>query len=93
MFSRAVASRRETNTLFYTGHNLICGQRGFPSKNSAGDPPASFIGRRTNFVFEAPDWLEMHVSATFVFFDEEKRKYCMLIAGRLKNGDPVFSKA
>lgn len=81
--------------IFYTGHN--------PHKRTAGLPEQKILLAKSNdlyhwkkmrdFSLEAPEWLEMHdYRDPFVYFDENRKKYCMLLAGRVKNENPTDSK-
>lgn len=83
--------------IFYTGHN--------PHKRVAGLPEQKILLAKSkdlyhwekikDFSLEAPEWLEIHdFRDPFVYWDEESGKYCMLIAGRLKDdaqqgGEPL----
>ncbi len=81
--------------IFYTGHNPYLRAQGKPEQKILRAVSKDMLHweKDKNFVFEAPEWLEMHdFRDPFVFYSEEKAKYCMLIAGRLKNGNPVQSK-
>lgn len=81
--------------IFYTGHNPHLRAKGLPEQKILRAVSRDLIHweKDPDFVFEAPAWLEMHdFRDPFVFFDDEKNEYCMLIAGRVKNDDPVFSK-
>ncbi len=81
--------------IFYTGHNPHLRAKGLPEQKILRAVSRDMIHweKDKSFVFAAPSWLEMHdFRDPFVFFDEEKGRYCMLLAGRLKNDDPVFSK-
>lgn len=81
--------------IYYTGHN--------PHKRRAGLPEQKVLLAKSkdlyhwekvkDFCLEAPENLEMHdYRDPFVFYDEQKQKYCMLLAGRLKNDGPINSK-
>lgn len=78
--------------VFYTGHNPHLREIGFPEQKilmAKGDSLTN-LHKVKDFVFAAPEWLEMHdFRDPFVYFDEDKGKYCMLLAGRLKNDNPV----
>lgn len=81
--------------IFYTGHNPHLRAQGLPEQKILRAKSRDLIHweKDTSFVFEAPAWLEMHdFRDPFVFFDEESGQYCMLIAGRVKNEDPVNCK-
>ncbi len=85
----------EEYLIFYTGHNPHLRKKGLPEQKILLAKSRDLLHweKDETFVFAAPDWLEMHdFRDPFVYFDEEKGKYCMLIAGRLKNGDPVFAR-
>lgn len=81
--------------IYYTGHN--------PHKREAGLPEQIIMRavsrdmktweKDPDFSFGAPEWLEMHdFRDPFVFYDEEKKCYAMLLAGRLKRDGPCNSK-
>ena len=81
--------------IFYTGHNPHLRAQGLPEQKILRAKSRDLIHweKDTSFVFEAPAWLEMHdFRDPFVFFDEESGQYCMLIAGRVKNENPVNCK-
>ena len=95
VFTGCCIKAGEEYVIYYTGHNPHLRAKGFPEQKILRATSRDLIHweKDKSFVFAAPDWLEMHdFRDPFVFFDEEKKKYCMLIAGRLKNEDPVFSK-
>ena len=81
--------------IFYTGHN--------PRKRAIGKPEQKvMLAQSTDlyhwekvreFSLEAPEWLEMHdFRDPFVYYDDKNSRHCMLLAGRLKNEDPISSK-
>lgn len=81
--------------IFYTGHN--------PHLRRAGKPEQKILLAKSSdlyhwekvkdFCLEAPEWLEIHdYRDPYVYFDETKQKYAMLIAGRQKNDAPINSK-
>lgn len=81
--------------IFYTGHNPHLRAQGKPEQKILRAVSKDMIHwkKDKHFVLEAPPWLEMHdFRDPFVFYDEENKRYCMLIAGRLKNKDPIDSK-
>lgn len=81
--------------IFYTGHNPHMRDKGFPEQKILLAKSGDLIhwSKNKDFVLEAPEWLEMHdFRDPYVFFDDEKQKYCMLLAGRLKNDNPTDSK-
>lgn len=95
VFTGCCIRHEDKYMIFYTGHNPHLRAKGMPEQKILRAVSSDLVHweKDKNFVFEAPDWLEMHdFRDPFVYFDEEKGKYAMLIAGRLKNGDPVFSK-
>lgn len=81
--------------VFYTGHNPHLRRQGLPEQKilmAKGDSLTN-LRKVPEFVFEAPEWLEMHdFRDPFVFFDDAENKYCMLIAGRLKSDSPTDVK-
>ncbi len=87
--------RADQYVIYYTGHN--------PHKRQAGKPEQIILRafsrdlktweKDKNFRFAAPDWLEMHdFRDPYVFYDEEKKCYAMLIAGREKGDLPQNCK-
>lgn len=81
--------------IFYTGHNPHLREAGLPEQKilRAESLDGVHWKKDKSFVFAAPDYLEMHdFRDPFVFFDEKKGKYRMLIAGRVKSDNPVYSK-
>lgn len=81
--------------IYYTGHNPHKRRAGFPEQKVllAKSKDLYHWEKVEDFVLEAPEHLEMHdYRDPFIFFDEEKQKYCMLLAGRVKNDGPINSK-
>lgn len=81
--------------IYYTGHNPHLRAKGLPEQKILRARSKDLIHwhKDKDFVFQAPEWLEIHdFRDPFVFYDEDSARYCMLLAGRLKNGNPVFSK-
>lgn len=81
--------------IFYTGHNPHLRRQGFPEQKVLLAKSTDLLhwNKVKDFVLEAPDYLEMHdYRDPFVYYDPEKKKHCMLLAGRLKNDDPVTAK-
>ena len=81
--------------VFYTGHNPHLRKQGFPEQKIllATGPSLTELNKVQDFVFEAPDWMEMHdFRDPFVFFDDESCKYCMLLAGRYKSDLPIDNR-
>ena len=95
VFTGCCIKAGEEYVIFYTGHNPHLRAKGLPEQKILRAVSRDLLHWRKdeNFVFAAPDWLEMHdFRDPFVFFDEERQEYCMLIAGRVKNGDPALSR-
>ena len=95
VFTGCCVKAGEEYIIFYTGHNPHLRAKGLPEQKILRAVSRDLLHWRKdeNFVFAAPDWLEMHdFRDPFVFFDEERQEYCMLIAGRVKNGDPSLSR-
>ncbi len=81
--------------IFYTGHNPHLRAKGLPEQKVLRARSRDLIHweKDESFVFEAPEWLEMHdFRDPFVFYDDEKKRYCMLLAGRVKNAAPANAK-
>lgn len=81
--------------IFYTGHNPHLRAQGLPEQKVLRAVSDDLIHweKDHDFVFEAPEWLEMHdFRDPFVFFDDERGRWCMLLAGRVKNDNPVNAK-
>ncbi len=81
--------------IYYTGHNPHLRQKGLPEQKILMAKSSDLVHweKDKNFVFEAPSWLEMHdFRDPFVFFDEDTKKWAMLLAGRKKNESPFFTK-
>lgn len=95
MFTGCCIKDGDTYYIFYTGHNPHLRAKGLPEQKVLRATSKDLINweKDKDFVFEAPEWLEMHdFRDPFVFYDEDKKKYCMLLAGRVKNENPVNSK-
>ncbi len=81
--------------IYYTGHNPHLRKQGLPEQKilRATSKDALHWVKDKNFCFAAPEGFEIHdFRDPFVYFDEEKKRYGMLIAGRLKNDNPVDTK-
>lgn len=81
--------------IFYTGDNY--------HKFGTDDPAEKIMLAKSHdlihwnkvddFLLQAPDSVDMHdFRDPFVYYDGEKQKYCMLLAGRVKNEEPKDSK-
>lgn len=95
VFTGCCIRHEDRYIIYYTGHN--------PHKRRAGLPEQKIMRaisrdmehweKDPDFLFEAPDWLEMHdFRDPYVFYDEEKKCYAMLLAGRIKGRRPCNSK-
>jgi len=87
--------REEQYIIYYTGHNPHKRQMGLPEQMimRATSKDMKHWAKDPNFIFAAPDWLEMHdFRDPFVFYDEGKKCYAMLLAGRVKADVPCNSK-
>lgn len=72
--------------IFYTGHNPHKRACGLPEQKVllAKSPDLFHWTKVTDFVLEAPNWLQIHdFRDPFVYWVEEKQCYYMLLAGRL----------
>ena len=81
--------------IYYTGHNPHKRRAGYPEQKVLLAKSSDLMNwtKVEDFCLEAPDYLEMHdYRDPFVYYDTDTDKYCMLLAGRLKNDDPVHSK-
>lgn len=81
--------------IFYTGHNPYMRKKGLPEQKIllAKSKDLLHWDKVKDFVLKAPDNFEMHdFRDPYVFYDEENKHYCMLIAGRLKNQNPVDTR-
>ena len=88
VFTGCCIKAGEEYVIYYTGHNPHLRAKGLPEQKILRATSRDLIHweKDKSFVFAAPDWLEMHdFRDPFVFFDEEKKKYSMLIEGRLIN--------
>ena len=95
VFTGSCTKFGDTYYIFYTGHN--------PHKRAIGMPEQKVLlaqstdlyhwEKVSDFSVEAPEGLEIHdFRDPFVYYDEEKRRYCMLLAGRLNNDAPTMTK-
>lgn len=95
VFTGCCIKKDDTYYIFYTGHNPHLRRQNLPEQKImlATSKDMLHWEKDGNFLFEAPDWMEMHdFRDPFVFFNEEEGKYAMLIAGRFKGTNPTFSK-
>lgn len=95
VFTGCCIKHNDKYVIYYTGHNPHLRAQGKPEQKILRAFSDDMINwkKDKDFVFEAPEWLEMHdFRDPFVYFDEEKKKYCMLLAGRLKNDNPTNTK-
>ncbi len=91
VYTGCCVRHKDRYLIFYTGHN--------PHKRAAGQPEQIIMRavsrdlktweKDPDFLFAAPQWLDVHdFRDPFVFYDEEKQCYAMLLAGRLKGNIP-----
>lgn len=95
VFTGCCVKKDDTYYIYYTGHNPHLRRQNKPEQKImlATSKDLLHWEKDKTFLFEAPEWMEMHdFRDPFVYFDEEEGKYAMLLAGRLKNGNPSFSK-
>ena len=80
VFTGSVIKHNDEYIVFYTGHNPHLRQQGLPEQKILKAVSKDLIHweKDKRFVFEAPDYLEMHdFRDPFVFFDEEKQEFNM----------------
>ncbi len=95
VFTGCCIKHQDEYMIFYTGHNPHLRKQGFPEQKILRAKSKDLIHweKDPNFVFAAPNYLEPHdFRDPFVYFDEEMKRYRMLIAARAKNENPTFSK-
>lgn len=95
VFTGCCVKIKDEYVIYYTGHNPYLRAKGLPEQKILRATSKDMLHweKDRNFVFEAPECLEMHdFRDPFVYFDEEKGKYGMLIAARVKNDAPVYAK-
>lgn len=95
VFTGCCVKIEDEYVIYYTGHNPHLRAKGLPEQKILRATSKDMLHweKDRDFVFEAPEYLEMHdFRDPFVYFDEEKGKYGMLIAARVKSEAPVFSK-
>lgn len=81
--------------IYYTGHNPHLRAQGLPEQKILRAFSKDLITweKDANFVFEAPEYLEIHdFRDPFVYYDEDRKEYRMLLAARDKNDNPFFTK-
>lgn len=81
----------DTYFIYYTGHNPHMAEKGLPVQKilRARSKDLLHWEKDTQFSMQAPAGFEMHdFRDPFIYYDEKGSRYCMLIAGRLKNADP-----
>ena len=77
--------------IFYTGHNHLFRADGKAQERIliAKSQDCMHWEKVKDFALDAPDWLDPHdFRDPFVYYDEDKKKYCMLLVGREKNENP-----
>lgn len=95
VFTGSIIKHNDEYVIFYTGHNPHLRRQGLPEQKilKATSKDLLHWEKDKSFVFEAPSYLEMHdFRDPFVYFDEERKEYGMLIAARLKNENHTTSK-
>lgn len=81
--------------IIYSGHNPYLRAKGLPEQCLLRAKSKDLIHweKDKKFKYFAPDWLEMHdYRDPFVYYDENKKKYCMLIAAKIKGDAPASCK-
>ena len=69
--------------IFYTGHNPHKRVQGYPEQKImlAKSKDLLHWDKVNDFLFAAPEWLEMHdFRDPFVYYDDKRKKYCMLLS-------------
>lgn len=95
VFTGSIIKHKDEYIIFYTGHNPHLRKQGFPEQKILKAVSKDLIHwqKDKSFVFEAPEYLEMHdFRDPFVYFDESSKEFLMLIAAREKNDNPTNSK-
>ena len=95
VFTGSCIRRGDEYFIFYTGHNPHMRERGLPVQKILRAKSRDLLHweKDKEFVLEAPEWLELHdFRDPYVYFDEEKQKYGMLLAVRSKCDGPAASK-
>lgn len=95
VFTGSVFKKDDTYFIFYTGHNPHLVEKGIPQEKILRAVSKDLIHwqKDNNFVLEAPEEFEKHdFRDPFVFYDEEKKKFGMLLAARLNNNNPRLTK-
>lgn len=95
VFTGCVIKYKDEYRIYYTGHNPHLRKQGLPEQKVLMAKSKDLIhwDKVKDFVMEAPSNLEPHdYRDPFVYYDEEKQKYGMLLAARFKNDNPTFSK-
>ena len=89
VFTGSVFEHNELFYIFYTGHNPHLREQGLPEQKVLLATSTDLIHweKQKDFVFAAPDWIEMHdFRDPFVYIDEETGRFKMLLAARMKDG-------
>ena len=89
IFTGSVIKKDGIYFVFYTGHNPHLRERGLPEQKIllATGKELTNLEKVKEFVFEAPDYLEMHdFRDPFIYYDENASEYKMLLAARTKSG-------
>ncbi|MBR2949855.1 MAG: family 43 glycosylhydrolase [Lachnospiraceae bacterium] len=95
VFTGSCAKFNDEYYIFYTGHNHLLPEKGLAQEviMMAKSKDCIHWEKVPEFRLEAPDWVEPHdFRDPFVYYDEEKKKYCMLLVGRVKTDIPSNNK-
>lgn len=89
VYTGCVIKKEGLYFVFYTGHNPHLREQGLPEQKILLATGTDLVNLKKvkEFVFEAPDYLDMHdFRDPFVYFDECSGEYKMLLAARTKEG-------
>ena len=81
--------------IFYTGHNPHYVPQGKKCQTILLAKSKDLLNweKVSDFSLESPDWLEGHdFRDPYIYFDEEKNKFAMLLASRVNIDAPISSK-
>ena len=95
VFTGCCIKHNDEYHIYYTGHNPHLRKKGLPEQKILRAKSKDLINwtKDKDFVFQAPDYLEPHdFRDPFIYYSETDNKYKMLLAGRLKNDNPTFTK-
>lgn len=89
IFTGSVFKHQDEYYVFYTGHNPHLRKRGLKEQKVllAKGESLTDLKKVKDFVFESPDYLEMHdFRDPFIYVDEQTGDFKMLLAARVKEG-------